>query len=44
MDLGAYLLGRLAPGERALVEEHLAACESCRAAAAELEGTAALLA
>ena len=44
VDLGAYLLGRLAADERAWVEEHLAACPACRAAAAELEGTAGLLA
>jgi anti-sigma-K factor RskA len=44
VDLGGYLLGRLDEGELALVEEHLAICERCRAAAAELEATAALLA
>jgi anti-sigma-K factor RskA len=44
VDLAAYLLGRLGPAEVADVEEHMAACESCRAAAAELEGTAGLLA
>jgi anti-sigma-K factor RskA len=44
VDLGAYLLGRLTPEEAARIEEHMSVCESCRAAAAELEGTAALLA
>ena len=43
VDLGAYLLGKLDAGERARVEEHLAECAACRAAAAELEGTAGLL-
>ena len=43
VDLGAYLLGKLDGGERARVEEHLAECPACRAAAAELEGTAGLL-
>jgi anti-sigma-K factor RskA len=44
VDLGNYLLGRLDERERAFVEEHLGSCERCRAAAAELEATAALLA
>jgi anti-sigma-K factor RskA len=44
VDLGNYLLGRLDEHERALAEEHLGSCERCRAAAAELEATAALLA
>jgi anti-sigma-K factor RskA len=44
VDLSGYLLGRLDYGERASVEEHLAGCERCRAAAGELEATAALLA
>jgi anti-sigma-K factor RskA len=44
VDLGAYLLGRLHDLERASLEEHLAGCERCRAAAAELEATAGLLA
>jgi anti-sigma-K factor RskA len=44
VDLGNYLLGRLDQRERAFVEEHLGSCERCRAAAAELEATAALLA
>jgi anti-sigma-K factor RskA len=44
VDLGNYLLGRLDERERDFVEEHLGSCERCRAAAAELEVTAALLA
>ena len=44
VDLGDYLLGRLDECERDFVEEHLGSCERCRAAAAELEVTAALLA
>jgi anti-sigma-K factor RskA len=44
VDLGDYLLGRLDEEGRAFVEEHLGSCERCRAAAAELEATAALLA
>jgi anti-sigma-K factor RskA len=44
LDLGAYLLGALDDDERAAVEEHLTVCEECRADAAELEATAALLA
>lgn len=44
VDLGNYLLRRLDEHERAFVEEHLGSCERCRAAAAELEATASLLA
>jgi anti-sigma-K factor RskA len=44
VDLGDYLLGRLDEEGQAFVEEHLGSCERCRAAAAELETTAALLA
>ncbi len=36
VDLGGYLLGKLEPGERARVEQHLAANPELRAAAAEL--------
>ncbi|GIG41796.1 anti-sigma factor family protein [Cellulomonas phragmiteti] len=39
----AYVLGALAPGERREFEEHLAACDACRAAVGELAGMPALL-
>ncbi|MCC2321119.1 anti-sigma factor family protein [Cellulomonas xiejunii] len=39
----AYVLGALAPGERREFEEHLAACEVCRAAVGELAGLPGLL-
>lgn len=42
-DLAAYLLGTLEPGERARVEQELAADPAARAAADELAATAALL-
>ncbi|WP_433346525.1 anti-sigma factor family protein [Micromonospora sp. CA-111912] len=35
-DDGAYLLGALAPAERAAYERHLAGCASCREAVAEI--------
>lgn len=38
-----YLLGAIAPGERAVVERHLAACPACRAELADLAGLPALL-
>ncbi len=43
VDLAAYLLGKLGPGERARVEQELAANPASRADLAELEGTAELL-
>ncbi len=43
IDLAAYLLGILDPGERARVEQELAADPVSRAAAAELEGTVEML-
>lgn len=42
-DLAAYLLGKLDPGERARVEQELAADPAGRAALSELESTADLL-
>ena len=35
-DDGAYVLGALAPAERAAYERHLAGCASCREAVAEI--------
>ncbi|SCL17239.1 Putative zinc-finger [Micromonospora rhizosphaerae] len=35
-DDGAYVLGALAPGERAAYERHLAGCAACREAVAEI--------
>ncbi|MCM0678612.1 zf-HC2 domain-containing protein [Micromonospora phytophila] len=35
-DDGAYVLGALAPAERAAYERHLAGCEACRQAVAEI--------
>lgn len=40
----AYVLGSLTSGERREYEAHLAGCERCRAAVAELSGMPALLA
>lgn len=42
-DVAAYLLGKLEPGERARFEQRLAEEPQLREAAAELEGTVALL-
>ncbi|MGO9078104.1 MAG: anti-sigma factor family protein [Streptosporangiaceae bacterium] len=41
--LGVYVLGAIDPAERALVEAHLSACESCRTELAGLAGLPALL-
>lgn len=43
ISLGAYALGTLDLVDRALVEEHLDGCESCRAALAEIAGLPQLL-
>jgi anti-sigma factor RsiW len=43
VDLGAYVLGALEPGERQRVEEHLARCPSCAAEMAEFAALPALL-
>jgi hypothetical protein len=43
IDLGAYLIGSLAPAERVVVERHLATCERCRAELAELAPLPGLL-
>ncbi|MEL7978237.1 zf-HC2 domain-containing protein [Isoptericola sp. F-RaC21] len=40
----AYVLGALSPAERREFEEHLAGCDACRAAVAELAGVPGLLA
>ncbi|ONK12684.1 zf-HC2 domain-containing protein [Streptomyces sp. MP131-18] len=41
---GAYVLGALAPQERAAFEEHMRTCESCARAVRELAGLPGLLA
>jgi anti-sigma factor RsiW len=43
MDLGAYVLGALEPGEQERIRAHLAQCRECAAAYAELEGLPRLL-
>lgn len=43
ISLGAYALGTLDLADRAIVEEHLNSCESCRAALAEISGLPRLL-
>lgn len=42
-DLGAYLIGSLAPAERSAVERHLAGCPQCRAELAVLAPLPGLL-
>jgi hypothetical protein len=42
-QLGVYLLGAIGPGERAQIEEHLAACPWCREELAGLAGLPGLL-
>ena len=42
-QLGVYLLGAVGPGERAQIEEHLAACPWCRGELAGLAGMPGLL-
>ena len=41
--LGVYVLGAIDPAERALVDDHLAACPDCREELASLAGLPALL-
>ena len=43
VELGAYALGALEPGERRRVEEHLAGCPACAAEMAEFAALPALL-
>jgi hypothetical protein len=43
VDLGAYVLGALEPGEADRIRAHLAECPECAAAHAELEGLPRLL-
>jgi predicted anti-sigma-YlaC factor YlaD len=43
VDLGAYVLGALEPGEQEQIRAHLAECSDCSAAYAELEGLPRLL-
>ncbi|MBD5785629.1 zf-HC2 domain-containing protein [Cellulosimicrobium terreum] len=40
----AYVLGALGPGDRRVFEQHLASCDGCREAVAELAGLPGLLA
>src|ERR1700739_1342092 len=41
--LGVYVVGAIDPAERALVDEHLAECQSCRDELAGLAGLPAML-
>lgn len=43
VDLGAYVLGALEPGEEERIRAHLAECPECAAAHAELDGLPQLL-
>jgi anti-sigma factor RsiW len=43
LELGAYLLGSLAPAERAAVDRHLSTCADCRAELASLAPLPGLL-
>lgn len=43
VSLGVYVLGAIDPGERALVDSHLATCRECRDELAGLAGLPALL-
>ncbi len=43
LALGVYVIGVIDPGERALVDQHLAACPKCRAELAGLAGLPAWL-
>jgi hypothetical protein len=42
-ELGVYLLGAIAPADRAMVDRHLASCRPCREELAGLAGLPALL-
>ncbi len=44
LSLGVYVLGAIDPGDRALVDRHLATCRDCRDELAGLAGLPALLA
>lgn len=44
LELGAYLIGSLAPSERSAVDQHLATCQLCRDELAELAPLPGLLA
>ena len=43
LELGVYLLGAIEPAQRALVDDHLATCDSCRAELSGLAGLPSLL-
>jgi anti-sigma factor RsiW len=42
-ELGVYVLGAIAPADRAAVNRHLASCPRCREEVTELAGLPALL-
>ena len=42
-ELGVYVLGTIAPADRAMVDRHLASCPRCREEVAGLAGLPALL-
>jgi anti-sigma factor RsiW len=43
LELGAYLLGAIEPGQRAVVDHHLVTCPACRAELSDLAGLPSLL-
>jgi anti-sigma factor RsiW len=43
LELGAYLLGAIEPGQRAVVDHHLVTCPACRAELSGLAGLPSLL-
>ena len=42
-ELGAYVLGALAPADRSMLDQHLTSCQRCREELAALAGLPALL-
>jgi hypothetical protein len=43
LELGAYLLGAIEPGQRAVVDHHLVTCPACRTELSDLAGLPSLL-